>query len=45
MSAYQLGLTGKAAAWVVQKQKGHRAVSETAMWAFEASLSAKKMAT
>jgi hypothetical protein len=40
MDAYRKGLTGVAAAWVVQKQKGHRAVSESAMQAFEALLQA-----
>jgi hypothetical protein len=42
MDAYRKGLTGDAAAWVVRKQKGHRAVSEAAMSAFEASLSTKE---
>ena len=36
--AYRKGLTGVAAAWVVQKQKGHRSVSEGAMKALEACL-------
>ncbi|THU75758.1 hypothetical protein K435DRAFT_706490, partial [Dendrothele bispora CBS 962.96] len=31
MSAYRLGLTGKAAEWAVRKQKGHRVVSNQAM--------------
>jgi hypothetical protein len=41
MDAYRQGLTGDAAAWAVRKQKSHRAVSETAMQAFEASLKGK----
>jgi hypothetical protein len=41
MDAYRKGLSADAAAWTVRKQKGHRAVSETAMKAFEASLKAK----
>ncbi|KAJ3553708.1 hypothetical protein NP233_g12583 [Leucocoprinus birnbaumii] len=36
MSAYRLGLTGKAAAWAVRKQKGHRAVSNAAMMHLDA---------
>ena len=35
IDAYKKGLTGEAAAWVVQKQKSHRAVSEKAMKALE----------
>jgi len=31
MSAYRVGLTGKAATWAVRKQKGHRAVLRAAM--------------
>jgi len=31
MSAYRIGLTGKAAAWAVCKQKGHRTVSQSTM--------------
>jgi len=38
MSAYQLGLTGKAAAWAVHKQKQHCQVSERAMMSIEAVL-------
>jgi len=37
IDAYQHGLTGWAAAWVVRKQKGHRSVSEMAMKALEQS--------
>jgi len=36
MDAYQKGLTGEVAAWVVHKQKSHRAVSESVMKALEA---------
>jgi hypothetical protein len=36
MSAYRQGLTGKAAEWAVQKQKQHRAVSQSAMAALDA---------
>ncbi|OAX44084.1 hypothetical protein K503DRAFT_679515, partial [Rhizopogon vinicolor AM-OR11-026] len=36
MSAYRLGLTGKAAEWAVQKQ--HRQVSQHAMMSIEAVL-------
>lgn len=35
MSAYRLGLTGKAADWAVRKQRSHRSVSEGAMAALE----------
>ena len=35
VEAYRSGLTGKAAAWAVKKQKQHRAVSERAMVAME----------
>ena len=35
LEAYRSGLTGKAAAWAVKKQKQHRAVSERAMVAME----------
>ncbi|OAX32176.1 hypothetical protein K503DRAFT_870286 [Rhizopogon vinicolor AM-OR11-026] len=38
MSAYRLGLTGKAAEWAVQKQKQHRQVSQRAMMSIEAAL-------
>ena len=38
MSAYRLGLTGKAAEWAVQKQKQHRQVSQRAMMAIDAIL-------
>ena len=36
MDAYQKGLTGEVAAWVVHKQKSHRSVSESVMKALEA---------
>jgi hypothetical protein len=38
MSAYRLGLKGKAAAWAVRKQKGHRTCSQSAMMHLEAVL-------
>jgi len=38
MSAYRLGLTGKAAEWAVKKQKQHRQVSQQAMVSIEAIL-------
>ncbi|ESK81211.1 hypothetical protein Moror_2257 [Moniliophthora roreri MCA 2997] len=38
MDAYQKGLTGKAAAWAVKKQCGHRMVSVSAYMALEAVL-------
>ena len=38
MSAYRIGLTGKAAAWAVRKQKGHRSVSQSAMMHLDAIL-------
>ena len=38
MSAYRMGLTGKAAEWAVKKQKGHRQVSHSAMMSIEAVL-------
>ena len=38
MSAYRLGLTGKAAEWAVRKQKQHRQVSQAAMMSIEAVL-------
>jgi hypothetical protein len=38
MSAYRLGLTGKAAAWAVRKQKQHRQVSAKAMLSIESLL-------
>ncbi|KIK24654.1 hypothetical protein PISMIDRAFT_29102 [Pisolithus microcarpus 441] len=38
MSAYRLGLTGKAAEWAVRKQKQHRSVSQQAMMMIEAML-------
>jgi hypothetical protein len=38
MDAYRKGLTGKAAAWAVKKQKGHRAVSRRAYMQLEAVL-------
>jgi len=39
MSAYWVGLTGKAATWAVQKQKGHRAVSRASMMHLDAIIS------
>jgi hypothetical protein len=39
LSAYRLGLTGKAAEWAVRKQKQHRQVSQHAMMAIESVLS------
>ena len=36
MSAYRMGLTGKAAEWAVKKQKGHCQVSCSAMMYIEA---------
>jgi hypothetical protein len=38
MSAYRRGLTGRAAAWAVRKQKQHRQVSQRAMLAIDAVL-------
>ena len=38
MSAYRMGLTGKAAQWAVRKQKGHRSASKTAMMHLDAVL-------
>ena len=38
MSAYRLGLTGRAAEWAVRKQKQHRSVSRAAMMALESIL-------
>jgi hypothetical protein len=38
MSAYHLGLTGKAAAWAVKKQKQHHKVSTSAMMAIDSLL-------
>ena len=38
MSAYRLGLTGKAAKWAVQKQRQHRQVSHRAMMSIDAVL-------
>jgi hypothetical protein len=38
MDAYRKGLTGKAAAWAVKKQKGHRTCSHQAMMAIDAVL-------
>ena len=38
-SAYQLGLTGKAAEWTVKKQHSHCAVSECTCIAIESLLS------
>ena len=42
IDAYQKGLTGAAAAWVVWTQKSHRSVSEGAMKALEAHLKQTK---
>ncbi|THU86581.1 hypothetical protein K435DRAFT_683373, partial [Dendrothele bispora CBS 962.96] len=36
MSAYRLGLSGKAAEWAVQKQEGHCAGSASAMMHLDA---------
>ncbi|KIK80615.1 hypothetical protein PAXRUDRAFT_158193, partial [Paxillus rubicundulus Ve08.2h10] len=36
LSAYQLGLSGKAADWAVHKQKQHQQVSQGVMMAIEA---------
>jgi hypothetical protein len=38
MSAYRMGLTGKAAEWAVRKQRQHRAVSRSAMMVIDAVL-------
>jgi hypothetical protein len=38
ISAYRVGLKGKAAQWAVRKQKGHRTCSRTAMTHLEAIL-------
>ena len=38
MSAYQRGLTGKAAAWAIKKQQSHCSVPEHACIAIEALL-------
>ena len=38
MDAYRIPLSGKAAAWAVRKQKGHRTVSRTAMMHLDAVL-------
>jgi hypothetical protein len=38
MSAYRLGLTGKAAEWAVKRQKQHQQVSQHAMMSIEAVL-------
>ncbi|KDQ24982.1 hypothetical protein PLEOSDRAFT_34158 [Pleurotus ostreatus PC15] len=38
MSAYWLGLTGRAAEWVVRKQRQHHSVSQSAMMALESIL-------
>ena len=38
MSAYWLGLTGKAADWAVHEQKQHHSVSQAAMMALESIL-------
>jgi hypothetical protein len=39
MDAYRKGFSGKAAEWVVKKQKNHRSVSEAARIAMDAILS------
>ena len=36
MDAYRVPLSGKAAAWAVRKQKGHRTVSQSAMMHLDA---------
>src|SRR5271155_4313719 len=36
MSAYRMGLTGKAAQWAIRKQKGHRCASRTALMHLDA---------
>jgi len=38
MDAYQIGLTGRAADWAVNRQKSHRRVGEQAMTSIEAVL-------
>ena len=38
MSAYCMGLTGKAVLWAVHKQKGHRSASRTAMMHLDAEV-------
>ncbi|KAF8233969.1 hypothetical protein L208DRAFT_1264194, partial [Tricholoma matsutake] len=38
MDAYRKGLSGKAVAWAVKKQKGHRTVSQSAYMQLEAVL-------
>ena len=38
MSAYQKGLTGKAAAWAVRKQRQHHQVSNQAIMSIDAVL-------
>jgi len=36
MDAYRVPLSGKAAAWAVRKQKGHRTISQSAMMHLDA---------
>ncbi|KAF8583452.1 hypothetical protein K439DRAFT_1505968 [Ramaria rubella] len=43
MSAYHIGLTGQAAAWAVRKQKGHRAVSKSAMMHLDMIINKKQL--
>jgi len=38
MNAYRLGLTGKVAAWAVQKQQQHQQISHSVLMAIEAVL-------
>jgi len=38
MDAYHKGFTGKAADWIVKKQRSHRVVSESARVAMDAVL-------
>ena len=38
MDAYRVPLSGKAAMWAVQKQKGHRTISQSAMMHLDAVL-------
>jgi len=38
MDAYRKGLSGRAAAWAVKKQKGHHAVSQSMYMELEAVL-------
>jgi len=40
MDAYRVPLSGKAAAWAVRKQKGHRTISQGAMMHLDAIVNA-----